>query len=50
MAFTFSVRNKLLNKFLPLFPEIPVLYADEIITVYDDRRNSRASGEMMLLL
>jgi hypothetical protein len=45
MAFQFSVCNKLLNKALPLFLEIPVLYTDEIVPVYDDRRNCCASND-----
>lgn len=44
MAFQFSVGNKLLNKPLPLFLEVPVLNADEIVPVYDDRGNCLASG------
>lgn len=46
MTFQFSVCNKLLNKLFPLFLQIPVLYADEIIPVYDYRRNSSASGDI----
>jgi hypothetical protein len=45
MAFQFFVCNKLLNETLPLLLKVPVLYADEIVPVYDDRRNCRASGD-----
>lgn len=41
MALQFSVCNKLLNKLFTPFLEVPVLYADEIVPVYDDRRNRR---------
>ncbi len=50
MAFQFFICNKLLNKPFPLFLKVPVLYADEIVPVYDDRRNRPASGEKMRLL
>lgn len=43
MAFAFFVCNEFLNESLPLFPEVPVLYADEIVPVNDDRRNCRLS-------
>jgi hypothetical protein len=43
MAFQLPVCNKLLNKPLALFLEVPVLYADEVVPVYNDRRNSPAS-------
>ena len=50
MAFKFFVFNKLLNELLPLLLKVPVLYADEIVPVYDDRGNSPASREKMQLL
>lgn len=48
MAFQFFVCNKLLYQFLPLLLEVPVLYADEIVPVYDNRRNCRASVDICM--
>lgn len=47
MAFQFFVRNKQLNKPLPLFLEVPVLYADEIVPINDDRGNRLASNDTL---
>lgn len=43
MALQFLVCDKLLNELFALFLEVPVLYADKIVPVYDDRRNCRLS-------
>lgn len=45
MVFQFSVCNKLAYKLLPLFLQVPVLSSDEIVPVYNDRRNCPASVE-----
>ncbi len=45
MTFQFSVCNKLTDNRLPFFLQVPVLSADEIVPVYDDRRNCPASGD-----
>jgi len=50
MAFQCSVSNKLLNKILPSLLEVLVLCADQIVPVYNDRRNCRASGEKYEIL
>ena len=39
MSLQFLVGDELLYELLPFLPEIPVLYADEVIPVYDDSRN-----------
>lgn len=41
MALQFFVCNELLYEFLPLLLEVPVLNADKIVPVYDNRGNSR---------
>jgi len=50
MSFQFFVCNKLTDNRLPLFLQIPVLSADEIVPVNNNRRNCPASGEFMRLL
>jgi hypothetical protein len=50
MALQLSVGNELLDKFLPLLLQVPVMDADEIVTVNNNRGNSPASGENMKIL
>jgi len=45
MPLQFFVNDELLYELLPFLLKIAVLYADEIITVYDDRGNSCPSEE-----
>jgi hypothetical protein len=50
VSLPFSVGNKLLDEFSPLLLQVSVLDADKIVTVNNNRGNSRPSGEKMVLL
>ncbi len=39
MTLQLFVADKLLYELLPFLPEVPMLYADEVIPVYDDSGN-----------
>jgi len=45
MSLQLFVRAELLYEFLPFLPKIAVLYADEVVAVYDDSGNSCPSEE-----